>query len=178
MTGRGQSSAGCKTHPRSWVNTLVVCSAEVAAAGKPAAGFLDGHRPAQGCLHHSAGTAGMKGAEQAIAQADMSPGMGWRQIIRSLILELPVAEQKQRSCIFCETRAKEKLHNLAWDDKEQTGPCSNEPLSMGGQELCGLLVQFTDPYSDVWDPANKIITSSKSQSCFVGTMSFLSSLHL
>lgn len=30
--------------------------------------------------------------------------------------------------------SKEKLHSLAQDDKAQTGPCSDETLSMGGQE--------------------------------------------
>lgn len=75
------------------------------------------------------------------------------------------------------TLTEEKLHSLVWDDEEQTGP-AQMTLSTGGWELHGILVLLTDPCSDVWDPANKIITSSKSQSGFVGIMSFLSSLHL
>lgn len=75
------------------------------------------------------------------------------------------------------TLTEEKLHGLVWDDEEQTG-LAQMTLSMGGWELHGLLASLTDPCCDVWDPANKIITSRKSQSGFVGTMSFLSSLHL
>lgn len=73
-----------------------------------------------------------------------------------------------------------KLKSLAWDDGEQTGPCSDETRLFPwlDKNPCGLLVALTDPCSDVWDPANKIITSSNSQRGFVGTMSFLSSLHL
>lgn len=110
MAGRAQNSAGCKTHPRSWVNTPVVCSAEVAGAGKLAAGVSAGRGPAQGCLHRSAGTAGIRGAEQSVAQADASPGIGWRQMIKSPILELPVVEQRRRlrsRICFCETHTKQ-----------------------------------------------------------------------
>lgn len=64
MAGRAQKSAGCRTHPRSWVNTSVVGSVEVDAASKLAAGVPAGHGPAQGCLHRSAGTAGIRGTEQ------------------------------------------------------------------------------------------------------------------
>lgn len=111
MAGRAQNSSGCKTHPRSWVNTPVVCSAEVAAADQLAAGVPAGRGPVQGCLHHSAGTAGIRGAEQSLAQADASPGINWRQLIVSPILELPVVEQRRRlrSCIcFRESHAKQE----------------------------------------------------------------------
>lgn len=45
---RAQNPDGCKTHTRSWPNTPVVCSAEVAAAGKLAASLQAGCGPAQG----------------------------------------------------------------------------------------------------------------------------------
>jgi len=118
----------------------VVCSAEVAAAGELAAGIPAGLGPAQWCPHRSAGTAGITGAEQPLAQADISPGIGWRQAIISPILELPVVEQRRglRSRIyFCETHTQQG--KAAGGDKGQTGPCSDEPISMGGQEPLWLI---------------------------------------
>lgn len=47
---RAQNPDGCKTHPRSWTNTPMVCFAEVAAAGKLAAGLWAGCGPARGVL--------------------------------------------------------------------------------------------------------------------------------
>lgn len=110
MAGRAKNPAGCKTHPRSWVNTPVVCSAEVAAAGKLAAGVPAGRGPAQGCLHRSVGTAGIRGAEQSVAQADASPGIGWRLMIGRSALELPVVEQRRRlrsGICFCGTHTEQ-----------------------------------------------------------------------
>lgn len=115
--------------------------------------------------------------------ADVSPGLVWRQTIWNPIFELPVVEQRQRlrCCIcFCETRTEQ-------GKAEQPGPRVTksrlDPAQMShfpwvDKSPCGLLGWLTDPCSGVWDPAKKIITSSKSQSYFVGTMSFLSSSHL
>lgn len=158
----------------------MVCSAEVAAAAELAAGVPAGRGPAQGCLHRSAGTAGIRGSEQSVAQADLSLGMGWRQMVRSPILELPVVEQRWRlrsHICSCETHIKQ---GKAWPrmTKHRPDPTQRSHFPWVDRSPCGLLVWLTDPCSDVWDPANEIITSSKSQSCFVGTMSFLSSLHL
>lgn len=76
------------------------------------------------------------------------------------------------------TPSKEKLHSLATTTKHRVDPAQMRNFPWVDRSPYSLLVWLTDPCSDVWDPANKIITSSQSQSCFVGTMSFLSSLHL
>lgn len=134
-----------------------------------------------GCLHCSTGTAGIRGAEQPVTQADGSLGNqletngqepcsgALRAATKAKILYLLLwnSHQARKSCIAWPTTAKHRLD-----------PAQMRHFPWVDRSPCILLVWLTDPCSDVWDPANKIITTSQSQSCFVGTMSFLSSLHL
>lgn len=134
-----------------------------------------------GCLHCSTGTAGIR---RGWAAGYTSWWISWYQLetngqepcsgalraatkLKILYLLLWNSHQARKSCTAWPTTTKHRLdpaqmRHFPWVDRS---PCS-------------LLVWLTDPCSDVWDPANKIITTSQSQSCFVGTMSFLSSLHL
>lgn len=172
---RAQNSAGYQTLPRSCVNLPVVCSAEGGAAVVPAPGA-----PAQGVC--------------PAPQAQQGSG-GWAATCTSWCISCYQLETNgQEPCsgaLRAGTKAK-ILYLLLWNSHQPRKSCTAwprttkhrlDPAQMrdfpwGDRSPCSLLVWFTDPCSDVWDPANEIITSSQSQSCFVGTMSFLSSLHL
>lgn len=89
-------------------------------------------------LLHS--TAGISGAEQLhrlmdllVSAGDRWPGALFRSSQSWNKGKDPVSASVKL------TPSKEKLHSLAHDNKAQTGPCSDETLSMGGQEPLQLI---------------------------------------
>lgn len=184
---RAQSSAGCQTLPRSRVNMPAVCSEWLFSlvcfgwcCWRACCWCPSWPRPAQGVCTRPRAQQGSGGWAASCTswwiswyqletngQEPCSGTLGAGTKAKILYLLLWNSHQARKSCTAWPTMTKHRLDpaQMRWFPRVDRSPCS-------------LLVWLTVPCSDVWDPANKIITSSQSQSSFVGTLSFLSSLHL
>lgn len=129
---RAQSSSGCQTLPRIWVNTPMVCSAE----GGAAAGVQPGQGPAQGvCTAPLArqGSGGLSSMLHKLVDLLVSTGDKWPGALFWSSQSCNKGEDPVSAAVEL-TPSKEKLHSLAHNNKAQSRPCSDETLSMGGQE--------------------------------------------